>query len=252
MQIIHSIQALRDFRKSLPLKKVGFVPTMGHLHQGHLSLIEAANAQSDYVLLSIFVNPAQFNNPSDLANYPRTFEQDLELAEASGVDVVFAPTHEQIYEDGYRYRVHENVYAQELEGQYRPGHFEGVLTVVLKLFHLVEPHITFFGEKDYQQLQLIKDMVKAFMMDIEVVACPTVREASGLAMSSRNSRLSPPQRLKAAQLFHAMQEFNSCEKVREYLEAQGFKVDYIEDKQGRRFGAATLDEVRLIDNIPLS
>ena len=170
-------------------RSVGFVPTMGALHAGHEALLARARAENEHVVLSVFVNPTQFNDSNDLARYPRTLEADIELARPHA-DAVFAPAPEEFYPDGYRYRVTENELSRRWEGAHRPGHFDGVLTVVLKLFNAVQPTRAYFGEKDWQQLQLVRGMAAALLLPVDVVACPTVRDADGLALSSRNRRLS--------------------------------------------------------------
>ncbi|MES2856050.1 MAG: pantoate--beta-alanine ligase [Bdellovibrionota bacterium] len=248
IEMIRNLDQWSSLRKSLT-GEIGFVPTMGALHQGHASLLKRARKENDVVVLSIYVNPTQFNDPKDLEKYPSTLEADLEIARQHGVDYVLVPTYSQIYPDGYRFKIGENTFSNELCGAHRPGHFDGVLTVVMKLFNLVRPGRAYFGEKDFQQLQLIKDMARAFFMDLEVVACPTVRETDGLAMSSRNTNLSDEAR-KRAPLFHrVLEEEKSVEAARERLEKNGFNVDYVEDREGRRFGAVKIGGVRLIDNV---
>jgi pantoate--beta-alanine ligase len=202
------------------------------------------------------VNPTQFDQAADLAAYPTTLERDLARLEALGADEVLLPRYEQIYPDGYRFRVDETEFSRTLCGAHRPGHFSGVLTVVLKLLNLVRPARAYFGQKDYQQYLLIRDMVEAFFLDITVVACPTVREADGLAMSSRNLRLDPAARCRAPLFHRALCADLDDAAVRERLVAAGFDVDYVETRYGRRFGAvrlATADgSVRLIDNVECS
>jgi pantoate--beta-alanine ligase len=231
-------------------RSVGFVPTMGALHAGHASLLARARAENDRVVLSVFVNPTQFNDPNDLAKYPRTLEADVALARPF-VDAVISPAPEALYPDHYRYRVTENELSRWWEGAHRPGHFDGVLTVVLKLFNLVQPTRAYFGEKDWQQLQLVRGMVDAMLLPLEIVPCPTMREPDGLAMSSRNRRLSPAGRARAPEFARALREAPSAEAAAERLRAAGFEVDYVEDAQGVRMGAVRLEEVRLIDNVPL-
>lgn len=255
MRILTSVKDLQHQRATYA-GLIGFVPTMGALHEGHLSLIERAKAECDHVIVSLFVNPTQFNDPNDLLKYPRPVEQDLEMLRKARVDAVFLPQSEEIYFDKYRFKVTENDFSSKLCGAQRPGHFDGVLTVVLKLFQLARPDRAYFGEKDYQQLLLIKDMSAALFLDIEIVPCPTQREADGLAMSSRNLRLSPEQR-EMAPLIHTILRELSDKKIdatdaRLQLEAAGFRVDYIENYHGRWFAAAFLGEVRLIDNLPES
>lgn len=235
---------------------LGFVPTMGALHLGHLALVKHALAENAHVVASIYVNPTQFDNPEDLAKYPVTFEQDCLLLAEAGCHYVFAPRYETLYPDGYRYRVSETETSQVLEGAHRPGHFNGMLTVVLKLLNIIAADAAYFGEKDFQQLLLVSEMVEALHHSTKIVACPTVREADGLAMSSRNRRLSPLQRTLAREWARILADRTlTCREARQQLEALGFRVDYIEERWGRRLGAVHTPadgehaSVRLIDNI---
>lgn len=189
---------------------VGFVPTMGALHEGHLSLVRAAREDNDYVVVSIFVNPTQFEPGKDFDTYPRTLESDCELLKALGVDVVFAPKISEMYDTprplSSRTKITPSAVAELWEGEVRRNHFEGVCLVVSKLFNLVRPTNAYFGEKDFQQLAVISDMVRDLDMDVAIIGRPIVREESGLALSSRNSRFSAVQRLKAAAIFEALSE----------------------------------------------
>ncbi|HVK61038.1 MAG TPA: pantoate--beta-alanine ligase [Bdellovibrionales bacterium] len=248
IELIRDLQQWQKVRQSLK-GEVGFVPTMGALHTGHASLLKRAREENDVVILSIYVNPTQFNDPKDLEKYPQTLEADLEVARQHGVDYVIAPTYAQIYPDGYRFKVTENQFSNELCGAHRPGHFDGVLTVVMKLFNLVRPMRAYFGEKDFQQLSLIRDMAKTFFMDIDVVPCPTLREADGLAMSSRNVHLAPSDRTKAPRFHDVLVSAKSTEEARDRLQREGFVVDYVEDRENRRLSAVKLGNVRLIDNV---
>jgi pantoate--beta-alanine ligase len=229
-------------------RSVGFVPTMGALHAGHRALLERARAENDYVVLSIFVNPTQFDDPSDLQRYPRTLDADLALA-GDLADGVLLPTPESLYPDEYRFRLTEYNLSARWEGAHRQGHFEGVLTVVLKLLNLVQPKRAYFGEKDWQQLRLITDMVRALLLPVEIVACPTVRDPDGLALSSRNRRLSPGGRAAAAAFPRILRESPDALAARERLAAAGFAVDYVDDFEGVRLGAIRLEGIRLIDNV---
>lgn len=224
---------------------------MGALHEGHASLLRAASNETDLVVLSIYVNPTQFNDPKDFEKYPITWEQDLAIAEKEKVSAVFAPTYPQMYPDGYRYKVSENEFSNDLCGAHRPGHFDGVLSVVMKLFNIVQPTKAYFGEKDFQQLQLIKGMVESFFLALEIKAVPTMRESDGLAMSSRNVRLSSEERQKAPQIYKIISSAKSAENASVELANLGFKVDYVKDIDGRRFVAAFLGAVRLIDNVKI-
>jgi pantoate--beta-alanine ligase len=231
-------------------RTIGFVPTMGALHAGHAELLRRARAENERVVLSIFVNPTQFNDANDLARYPRTLEADLELARPS-IDAALAPAAEEFYPDGYRYRVMETALSRRWEGEHRPGHFDGVLTVVLKLLNLVQPDRAYFGEKDWQQLQLVRGMTDALLLPVEIVACPTVRDADGLALSSRNRRLSGAARARAANFPAVLRSAPDAAAAATALAAEGFEVDYVDDVDGRRLGAVRLEGVRLIDNVAL-
>ena len=227
---------------------VGFVPTMGALHEGHHKLLKQARAENERVVLSIFVNPPQFNDPNDLTKYPRTLEADLALA-CDLVDDVIVPETAEMYPDKYRYRVTENQLSTVLEGTHRPGHFDGVLTVVLKLLNLVQPHRAYFGQKDWQQLQLVEGMVKALLLPVEIIHCETVRDPDGLAMSSRNRRLSPAARARAVHFPLILRTAPTTAVAIQALLAAGFEVDYVEEREGVRLGAVRIEDVRLIDNV---
>jgi pantoate--beta-alanine ligase len=230
-------------RRSLDGRSIGFVPTMGALHRGHASLVERCRAENEIAAVSIFVNPSQFNDTKDLDRYPRTLENDLKLLEDLGVDEVIAPTAAEMYPYGYRFRVEPDSSAQVMEGAYRPGFLQGVLTVVLKLLGIVRPDRAYFGEKDYQQLKAVTDMVQEFFIPCQIVPCPTVRDQSGLAESSRNALLSPAAREKAAWLYRALTAASSSAEACTMLNGQGFVVDYVEERWGRRFVAAHLEGV---------
>lgn len=253
MIIFKSIEEWRKFRKGLAKDDtVGFVPTMGNLHVGHESLLLQSIAENDKTVLSIFVNPTQFNNKNDIENYPRTFEQDVQWAQRVGVNFILAPTEQEIYPDHYRYTINESRHTQILEGKYRPGHFEGVLTIVMKLLMLVQPQRAYFGEKDYQQLQLIRELVEAFFIDTEIVSCPTIRNENGLPHSSRNNRFTAEQ-FQQVQQFPQIFHLNShCADISLALSAAGFEVEYVEEFENRRFAAVRFAGVRLIDNIALT
>jgi pantoate--beta-alanine ligase len=245
-----NLREWRTRRKSIDSSlTIGFVPTMGALHQGHLELVKRSRSSNDITVVSIFVNPTQFNNPEDLAKYPQTLESDIRLLESVETDYLLLPEYSDLYVDNYRYRVTEQQFSQELCGKSRPGHFDGVLTVVLKLLNLVNPQRAYFGEKDYQQLHLVRGMVEAFFIPTEIVSVPTVREPAGLAMSSRNSRLSLVGKTLASRLHQILRQASTVSEAREGLRSEGFDVDYVEDVGNRRFAAAWLEDVRLIDNI---
>jgi pantoate--beta-alanine ligase len=248
MNIVTNIHDWINLRKTWLGKTIGFIPTMGHLHAGHISLCERARKENDITVVSIFVNPTQFNQASDFELYPRTIEQDKNQL-AGKVDYLFIPDAQSMYADNYQVQVAETTLATELEGEYRPGHFTGMLTVVMKLLNVVQATRAYFGEKDFQQLLLIKKMVSALFLPVQIVACETVRAEDGLALSSRNSRLSAEQREKASHFPRLLNSNLSTEKVIAELKTLGFKVDYVVDKWQRRLGAVWVDEIRLIDNI---
>lgn len=214
MQVAKTIADLRQWRTATP-SPVGFVPTMGYLHEGHLSLARHARAETASVIVSIFVNPTQFAPHEDFQRYPRDLERDLALLAQVDVDAVFVPGVEEMYPEGASTCVEVAGLSAILEGASRPGHFRGVATVVSKLFHLVEPQRAYFGEKDFQQLRLIQQMVRELLMPIEVVGCPTVREPDGLAMSSRNAYLNAAERRAATTLSHALFEADGLAKAGE-------------------------------------
>jgi pantoate--beta-alanine ligase len=277
------VTTVSDLRSALNGPVVAAVYTMGALHEGHAHLIRAAREYIDthserggQVVVSIFVNPTQFSSESDVKNYPRTYRQDIVLCQVEGVDVVFAPTVEEMYPDAQwsSFQISAGEFGKIYEGASRQGHFDGVLTVVNKLTNIVEPDAMFFGEKDFQQLTLVQQMVAAFNINTEVIGIPTVREADGLALSSRNKRLDKAARQKAAHLSaalslvqHALAEGHTTDQAeqeaRNYLQAQeGIELDYfaiVDDKlmhpmpgdSLRALVAATIGGVRLIDNMKM-
>jgi pantoate--beta-alanine ligase len=250
-RVVSSVAEWRKEREGLRAagRTVGFVPTMGALHRGHASLFAAARRENDAVLASVFVNPTQFDDAKDFERYPRTWERDCAMMDEAGVDWVFAPAPAEMYPNGTAYTVQEDDFSRELCGACRPGHFTGVLTVVMKLLQIAEAGRAYFGEKDFQQLEPIRGMVRAFFLRTEIIACPTVREGDGLAMSSRNERLSPAERALAPR-FHAVLSGTAAPAAaKAELEREGFRVDYVEDRAGRRFGAVRLGGIRLIDNV---
>lgn len=250
IKVLKTPQEMLEWRKSAK-GSVGFVPTMGALHDGHGSLLTRARGENENVVLSIFVNPTQFNNSEDLKSYPKTWDQDLAVAQRLGVNVIFYPEFKDMYPDEYLYKISESSFSNELDGAHRPGHFDGVLTIVNKLFNLVQPQRAYFGEKDHQQLKLIEGMVKAFFLPITIVPVPTLREDSGLAMSSRNLLLSEENRLKAPLIYKTITTAKTAEEARKVLSDAGFNVDYVVDKNGRRYVAAFAGKVRLIDNVEI-
>lgn len=251
-KLFTSVRDWQDFlKKEGPGKSIGFVPTMGNLHAGHQALLERSVRENDWTLLSIFVNPTQFDNKEDLKQYPRTLEADIEIARKAKVDFIIAPSFEALYPDNYTYKVQETEISVLMEGKSRPGHFEGMLTIVLKLLVVAKASRAYFGEKDYQQFQLIRGLAAAFFLDTEIIACPTVRDENGVALSSRNSRLSPQEYLKAIHFPEILSTGGSPEAVVQRLSDFGFEVDYIEEAFGRRFGTVRVGGVRLIDNFKI-
>lgn len=251
MQVIHSISEYNQWRNQNTTKTVGFVPTMGALHHGHEELLKKSKLQTDLTVLSIFVNPTQFNDKTDFEKYPIQTESDLEIAKKNNVDIVFLPNYAEIYSDNYRFKISESELSNKLCGTHRPGHFDGVLTIVMRLFQIIKPHKTFFGEKDFQQFLLIKDMSKAFFLDLEVIGVPTVREANGFALSSRNQRLTLEQKEFASNIYKTISKKISKEECLKELIRLGFKVEYLEDLYSRRFVAVQFHNVRLIDNVTI-
>jgi pantoate--beta-alanine ligase len=251
----------------------GLVPTMGALHAGHLSLVQAARRETSPVVVSIFVNPKQFGPHEDFTKYPRAFEADRELLEQAGADILFAPSVEEMYPPGFRTFVNVEGLSERLEGRIRPGHFRGVATVVLRLFEIVSPRFAYFGRKDAQQERIIRQMASDLALDTEIVACPIVREADGLAMSSRNRFLTPAERAVAPRLYATLQRTarglvggapvaETLQSAREALGRDGLRVDYLALVDGldlvpidavlpgaRLIAAARLGTVRLLDNI---
>jgi pantoate--beta-alanine ligase len=278
MVIIKRTTQLSDYldRHKASKKKIGFVPTMGALHKGHLALVERAKKDSDIVVCSIFVNPTQFNNPSDYQKYPSTLENDIYQLEAAGVDILFLPSIEEMYPNGTKDLEHYDLGYLEtiLEGQFRPGHFQGVCQVMSRLMKMVLPDALFMGQKDYQQCMVIKRLLEIILLKTEFVTCPTVREADGLAMSSRNLRLNNEERQGAVAIYKTLLALKadlkkgSLASIKKQgvtmLESGGFKVDYVEmadqntleiidDWDGSKplivLVAAFLGDVRLIDNM---
>lgn len=252
MKIFNEIIDWQIARHQIPSDKtLGIVMTMGALHKGHLSLIKQSQQDNDYTLVTIFVNPTQFNNTKDLVNYPNTWQQDIDLLKMQGVDFLLSPSKDTLYPDKYNYQVKERELSSKLCGASRPGHFKGALTVILKLLNIAQAHNTYFGEKDYQQLQLVKHMTHAFFISTNVIGCPTIREKDGLAFSSRNLRLDKNARAKAGYFAQAIRQVNDLEQVKNALIANHITIDYLEDIENRRFAAVIIDDIRLIDNFSL-
>ncbi len=232
-------------------KTLGFVPTMGALHEGHFSLMEKSVKENDFTIVSIYVNPTQFNNKEDYENYPDTFEDDLGALEKLNADYCFFPSYEEMYRDNYKYKVSESELSNKLCGAHRTGHFDGVLTIVMKLLNIVNADKAYFGEKDYQQYLLIKGMAEAFFMRTEIIPLPTIRSEEGLALSSRNKRLTEDELVKALEFPKLLKSELNDDQIKEELSSKGFVVDYVESIENRRFGAVHLGKVRLIDNVKI-
>lgn len=276
MIIIKTAEKLSFFieKQKMNGKSVGFVPTMGALHMGHISLIGFAKKENDLAVCSIFVNPTQFNNAADFEKYPITIEADIDKLEAAGCDLLFLPTVEEIYPPGLEFPVYDLGYLETvLEGKYRPGHYQGVCKVVDRLLKIVQPHILYLGQKDYQQCMVIKKMMQLRNIHAIIHIEDTIRENDGLAMSSRNARLNDKERKQAVKIFESLSFMKNelkagsldpvKQKANEFLTANGFKVDYadiadatdlqlINEWDGKTpvviLIAAYLGEVRLIDN----
>lgn len=276
--ILRTVAELRTLARGWKAagQTVGVVPTMGALHEGHLSLARAARKDCDRVITTIFINPKQFNNPDDLKKYPRTEAADAALLATVPVDAIFAPSPEEVYPDGFNSTVSVGGVSEPLEGRMRPGHFDGVATVVTKLFGMTLADRGYFGQKDWQQLQVVLRLVRDLNLPVEIVGCETIREADGLAMSSRNVRLPPEARARAPVLYAAItaaandiragqSDRMAIREAAEKVRAAGFeRVEYIElrdagtlmpsddpDRPRRMLAAAWLGGVRLIDNIPV-
>ncbi len=277
MKVIQTIKELRTELKQFREegKLIGFVPTMGALHEGHASLVRRAVAENDVVVVSVFVNPTQFNDSNDLVKYPRTLEADCRLLEKEGATLVFAPSVEEMYPEPDTRRFHYAPLDTVMEGKYRPGHFNGVCQIVSKLFLIVEPHYAYFGEKDFQQLAIIREMVARLDMPVQIVGCPIVREEDGLALSSRNARLSTEDRTHALAISRTLFDSLTYSKTHTVAETQtfvekaiaeseGLELEYFElvdgntlqkisswDETDYAVGCITVycGEVRLIDNI---
>lgn len=249
MRILETREELKEYCSSISDISLGFVPSLGGLHAGHVSLIERSLKENEATIVSLFLNPTQFNDKSDLEKYPKNDTEDLQVLKDLSVDTVFLPTSQTMYPHGEVLSIIENSFSKILCGAKRPGHFEGVLTIVLKLLNLMKPDKIYMGEKDYQQASLIKAMIDDLFIDTEIVFCPTVRESSGLALSSRNKRLSPEGRARASKLYEIITQEISLESMDSELSKEGFEVDYLEMWNKRLFVAAYLEGVRLIDNV---
>jgi pantoate--beta-alanine ligase len=249
-------RTIADVRAALaPLRSgsIGLVPTMGALHEGHLALLRAARAENDTVVMSLFVNPSQFADAGDLARYPRDEQRDLELAR-DRVDLVFAPSRDEMYPPGFQTWVDVTEVGSILEGRFRPGHFRGVATVVLKLFSIVRPTRAYFGQKDAQQVEVIRTLIRDLALEVELRVVPTVRDPDGLALSSRNALLSSDERRRALALSRALATRDRDRALAELAASNGLEVDYVEVANFDPpvlAGAVRVGSARLIDNVVL-
>ena len=254
MKVWRSIAEIRDALAPLRKASIGLVPTMGSLHDGHVALLRAARAENDTLVMSLFVNPAQFAQPDDLARYPRDETRDLALARDEGVDLVFAPSTAEMYPPGFQTWVDVTELGSVLEGRFRPGHFRGVATIVLKLFTIVRPTRAYFGQKDAQQAAVIRTLVRDLALEVELRVLPTVRDPDGLALSSRNALLSSQERDAALALPRALATRDRAAALAHLRASNGLEVDYVEVADFDPpvlAGAVRVGTTRLIDNVVL-
>jgi pantoate--beta-alanine ligase len=254
MNTVRTIVDAREDLASLRTGSIGLVPTMGSLHEGHLALLRAARAENDVVVMSLFVNPAQFGDTSDLARYPRDEERDIDLARECGVDLVFAPPTDEMYPPGFQTWVDVTELGAILEGRFRAGHFRGVATVVLKLLNVVRPTRVYFGQKDAQQVEVVRRLIGDLAVDVELRVVPTVRDEDGLALSSRNALLSPSERAAALALPRALATRDRDAALTELGSSNGLEIDYVEVADFDPpvlAGAVRVGSTRLIDNVTL-
>jgi len=253
VKVVRSVAEMREVLAPSHRTVVGLVPTMGALHAGHLAMLRTARAECDVLVASVFVNPAQFSDAPDLASYPRNLDHDLAVADAEQVDLVFAPAENELYPPGFATWVVPEGAAVGLEGEHRPGHFKGVATVCLKLFNVVRPQLAWFGRKDAQQVAVIKQIVRDLNLDVEIRVVDTVRDADGLAISSRNSRLTAAERERALAIPKALAT-KDVQRAQSVLTAAGIEPDYVAvaDLDGPTLAiAARVGGTRLIDNVPI-
>ena len=254
MNVVETIEETRRTLEPSREGSIGLVPTMGSLHDGHLALLRAARAENEMVVMSLFVNPAQFGDASDLAKYPRDEKHDLQLAREAGVDLVFAPSDDEMYPPGFQTWVDVTELGGILEGRFRPGHFRGVATIVLKLLNIVQPTRVYFGQKDAQQVAVIRQLVADLAVEVELRIVPTVRDDDGLALSSRNARLTADERTAALALPRALATRDRDAALAELASSNGLEVDYVEVADFDPpvlAGAVRIGSTRLIDNVSL-
>ncbi len=274
MQVVHTVEEIKQKRLEFSQRKIGFVPTMGALHEGHLALVKKCKSESELSIVSIFVNPTQFNDNKDLEKYPNTIEADLKFLEQMGVDIVFIPKYEDLYQNEQKLAVNIAEIEQKMEGSKRPGHFDGVIRVLSIFFNLIKPNHAYFGEKDYQQVLVVQQLINQHFPTISLIKCPTIREPNGLAKSSRNKLLSESAFNRSGEIYITLKwikENITAQSINSILDdgrrklSERFEVEYLELRNennleetsnslenSRLFVAVQIESIRLIDNIALN
>ena len=274
MQVVHTVDEIKQKRIEFSQRKIGFVPTMGALHEGHLALVKKCKSESELSIVSIFVNPTQFNDNKDLEKYPNTIEVDLKSLEQMDVDIVFIPKYEDLYQNEQKLNVNITEIEQKMEGSKRPGHFEGVIRVLSIFFNLIKPNYAYFGEKDYQQVLVVQQLINQHFPTISLIKCPTIRERNGLAKSSRNKLLSESAFNLSGEIYSTLKwikENITAQSINSILDdgmrklSERFEVEYLELRNennleetsnslenSRLFVAVQIESIRLIDNIALN
>ena len=274
MQVVHTVEEIKQKRIEFSQRKIGFVPTMGALHEGHLALVKKCKSESELSIVSIFVNPTQFNDNKDLEKYPNTIEVDLKSLEQMDVDIVFIPKYEDLYQNEQKLDVNIIEIEQKMEGSKRPGHFEGVIRVLSIFFNLIKPNYAYFGEKDYQQVLVVQQLINQHFPTISLIKCPTIRERNGLAKSSRNKLLSESAFNRSGEIYSTLKwikENITAQSINSILDdgmrklSERFEVEYLELRNennleetsnslenSRLFVAVQIESIRLIDNIALN
>lgn len=274
MQVVHTVEEIKQKRLEFSQRKIGFVPTMGALHEGHLALVKKCKSESELSIVSIFVNPTQFNDNKDLEKYPNTIEADLKSLEQMGVDIVFIPKYEDLYQNEPKLAVNIAEIEQKMEGSKRPGHFDGVIRVLSIFFNLIKPNYAYFGEKDYQQVLVVQQLINQHFPTISLIKCPTIREHNGLAKSSRNKLLSESAFNRSGEIYSTLKwikENITAQSINSILDdgrrklSERFEVEYLELRNennleetsnslenSRLFVAVQIESIRLIDNIALN
>ena len=274
MQVVHTVEEIKQKRLEFSQRKIGFVPTMGALHEGHLALVKKCKSESELSIVSIFVNPTQFNDNKDLEKYPNTIEADLKSLEQMGIDIVFIPKYEDLYQNEQKLAVNIAEIEQKMEGSKRPGHFDGVIRVLSIFFNLIKPNYAYFGEKDYQQVLVVQKLINQHFPIISLIKCPTIREPNGLAKSSRNKLLSESAFNRSGEIYSTLKwikENITAQSINSILDdgrrklSERFEVEYLELRNennleetsnslenSRLFVAVQIESIRLIDNIALN